>query len=153
MGIPVTEFVRPVTTLLEQARDAILAAGVKAEVYTGSSWKKLEDVIGTALVQGGGEPVAIVCYAGSEYANDPRRVLLMNIVVVSLHTRVAPGVPDALSAARSITEALDEKTTTETEADGWTVRDVWHVESEDILDLDKLNAAAAVILTVTVEDR
>ena len=153
MGIPVTEFVRPVTTLLEQARDAILAAGVKAEVYTGSSWKKLEDVIGTALVQGGGEPVAIVCYAGSEYANDPRRVLLMNIVVVSLHTRVAPGVPDALSAARAITEALDEKTTTEVEADGWTVRDVWHVESEDILDLDKLNAAAAVILTVTVEDR
>lgn len=153
MGIPVTEFVRPVTTLLEQARDAILAAGVKAEVYTGSSWKKLEDVIGTALVQGGGEPVAIVCYAGSEYANDPRRVLLMNIVVVSLHTQVAPGVPDALSAARTITEALDEKTTTEVEADGWTVRDVWHVESEDILDLDKLNAAAAVILTVTVEDR
>jgi hypothetical protein len=153
MGIPVTEFVRPVTTLLEQARDAILAAGVKAEVYTGSSWKKLEDVIGTALVQGGGEPVAIVCYAGSEYANDPRRVLLMNIVVVSLHTRVAPGVPDALSAARAITEALDEKTTTEVEADGWAVRDVWHVESEDILDLDKLNAAAAVILTVTVEDR
>lgn len=153
MGIPVTEFVRPVTTLLEQARDAILASGVKAEVYTGSSWKKLEDVIGTALVQGGGEPVAIVCYAGSEYANDPRRVLLMNIVVVSLHTRVAPGVPDALSAARTITEALDEKTTTEVEADGWTVRDVWHVASEDILDLDKLNAAAAVILTVTVEDR
>lgn len=153
MGIPVTEFVRPVTTLLEQARDAILAAGVKAEVYTGSSWKKLEDVIGTALVQGGGEPVAIVCYAGSEYANDPRRVLLMNIVVVSLHTRVAPGVPDALSAARAITEALDEKTTTEVEADGWTVRDVWHVASEDILDLDKLNAAAAVILAVTVEDR
>ena len=153
MGIPVTEFVRPVTTLLEQARDAILAAGVKAEVYTGSSWKKLEDVIGTALVQGGGEPVAIICYAGSEYANDPRRVLLMNIVVVSLHTRVAPGVPDALSAARAITEALDEKTTTEVEADGWTVRDVWHVASEDILDLDKLNAAAAVILTVTVEDR
>ena len=153
MGIPVTEFVRPVTTLLEQARDAILAAGVKAEVYTGSSWKKLEDVIGTALVQGGGEPVAIVCYAGSEYANDPRRVLLMNIVVVSLHTRVAPGVPDALSAARTITEALDEKTTTEVDADGWTVRDVWHVASEDILDLDKLNAAAAVILAVTVEDR
>lgn len=153
MGIPVTEFVRPVTTLLEQARDAILAAGVKAEVYTGSSWKKLEDVIGTALVQGGGEPVAIVCYAGSEYANDPRRVLLMNIVVVSLHTQVAPGVPDALAAARTITEALDEKTTTELEADGWTVRDVWHVASEDILDLDKLNAAAAVILAVTVEDR
>jgi len=153
MGIPVTEFVRPVTTLLEQARDAILVAGVKAEVYTGSSWKKLEDVIGTALAQGGGEPVAIVCYAGSEYANDPRRVLLMNIVVVSLHTRVAPGVPDALSAARAITEALDEKTTTEVEADGWTVRDVWHVESEDFLDLTKLNAAAAVMLAVTVEDR
>ena len=153
MGIPVTEFVRPVTTLLEQARDAILAAGVKAEVYTGSSWKKLEDVIGTALAQGGGEPVAIVCYAGSEYANDPRRVLLMNIVVVSLHTRVAPGVPDALSAARAITEALDEKATTEEEADGWTVRDVWHVESEDFLDLTKLNAAAAVMLAVTVEDR
>ncbi len=153
MGIPVTEFVRPVTTLLEQARDAILAAGVKAEVYTGSSWKRLEDTIGTALVQGGSKPVAIVCYAGSEYANDPRRVLLMNIVVVSLHTRVAPGVMNALDAARAITGALDEKATTEEEADGWTVRDVWHVESEDFLDLTKLNAAAAVMLAVTVEDR
>ena len=153
MGIPVTDFVRPVTTVMEQACDAIVAAGVRAEVYAGSSWKKLEDVIGTALVQGGGEPVAIVCYAGSEYANDPRRVLLMNIVVVSMHTQVAPGVPDALAAARAITEALDEKTTTELEADGWAVKDVWRVASEDILDLSKLNAAAAVILAVTVEDR
>lgn len=152
MGIPVTDYVRPVTAVMEQARDAILAAGVKAEVYTGSSWKKLEENIGTALVQGGGEPVAIVCYAGSEFANSPRRVLLMNIVVVSLHTRAAPGVPDALDAARTITTALDEKQTTATEADGWAVRDKWKVESEDILDLSKLNAAAAVILTVTVED-
>lgn len=152
MGIPVTEFVRPVTALLEQARDAILAAGVRAEVYAGSSWTKLEDVIGTALVQGGGDPVAIVCYAGSEFANDPRRVLLMNIVVVSMHTQAAPGVPDALDAARTITTALDEKQTAATEAGGWAVRDKWKVESEDILDLSKLNAAAAVILTVTVED-
>ena len=89
-GIPVTEFVRPVEAVLEQAAAAIRAAGIKAHVYTGSSWKRLEDTIGTALVQGDSKPVAIVCYAGSEYANDPRRVLLMNIVVVSLHTRVAP---------------------------------------------------------------
>ncbi len=152
-GIPVTEFVRPVEAVLEQAAAAIRAAGVKAQVYTGSSWKRLEDTVGTALVQGDGKPVAIVCYAGSEYANDPRRVLLMNIVVVSLHTRAAPGVMNALDAARAITEALDEKVTTEEEADGWTVRDVWHVESEDFLDLTKLNAAAAVMLAVTVEDR
>lgn len=152
MGIPVTEHVRPVTALLEQARDVIIAAGVKAEVYTGSSWKKLEDVIGTVLVQGGGDPVAVVCYAGSEYANHPRRVLLMNIVVVSMHTRVQPGVPDALEAARTITTALDDRQTTEVEADGWTVRDKWSVASEDILDLSKLNAAAAVLLAVTVED-
>lgn len=152
-GIPVTEFVRPVEAVLEQAAAAIRAAGIKAQVYTGSSWKRLEDTIGTALVQGDSKPVAIVCYAGSEYANDPCRVLLMNIVVVSLHTRVAPGVMNALDAARAITGALDEKVTTEEEADGWTVRDVWHVESEDFLDLTKLNAAAAVMLAVTVEDR
>ena len=60
---------------------------------------------------------------------------------------------NALDAARAITGALDEKATTEEEADGWTVRDVWHVESEDFLDLTKLNAAAAVMLAVTVEDR
>jgi hypothetical protein len=152
-GIPVPDFDRPVEAVLELAAAAIRAAGIKAQVYTGSSWKRLEDTIGTALVQGDSKPVAIVCYAGSEYANDPRRVLLMNIVVVSLHTRVAPGVMNALDAARAITGALDEKVTTEEEADGWTVRDVWHVESEDFLDLTKLNAAAAVMLAVTVEDR
>lgn len=152
MGIPVTEHVRPVTVLLAQARDAIIAAGVQAEVYTGSSWKKLEDIIGTVLVQGGGDPVAVVCYAGSEYANNPRRVALLNIVVVSMHTAVAPGVPDALGAARTITTTLDDKQTTDIEADGWHVRDKWQVVSEDILDLSKLNAAAAVMLAVTVED-
>ena len=152
MSIPVTEHVRPVTTVLEQACNAILAVGVQAEVYTGSSWKRLEDNIGAALTQSAGKPIAFVCYAGSEYANHPRRVLLLSIVVVSLHTQVAPGVPDALDAARTITEALDERQTTDTEADGWNVRDKWQVVSEDILDLDKLNAAAAVALTVTIED-
>jgi hypothetical protein len=151
-GIPVTDFVRPVATLLEQARAAIEAAGVMAQVYGGSSWKHLEAHIGTALTRGAGKPVAIVCYGGSEYANSPRRALLLSIVIVSVHTRVSPGAPDALDAARLITAALDEKQTDGSEADGWTVRDKWTVLSEDIMDLSKLNAAAAVLLTVEVAD-
>ena len=153
MGIPVTEHVRPVVLLMEQARELIEAAGVKARIYTGTGRRGLEDDIATAVSEGMGQPVAVICYGGSEFANSPRRVLVLSIVVVSAHTRVAPGVPDALEAARAVTAMLDEHQTTATEADGWTVRDVWRVVAEDVLDLSDIDAAAAVQLTVTIEDR
>jgi hypothetical protein len=151
MAIPVTEHVRPVKKLLDQAWDACIAAGVPAQVYTGTTYKGLAAEIPSLLVQSRGEPAAVVCYGGSTYGNDPRRLTVVSILVVQGHTRVAPGTMDAIEAAEKIIAALDDQVYQETDGE-WPITDHWRIASDEVIDIEGLDAAACILVNFNVED-
>lgn len=151
MAIPATEFVRPVKKLLEQARDACISAGVPAQIYTGTTYQGLAAVIPSLLVQSKGEPVAVVCYGGSNYGNKPRRQTVISILVLQGHTRASSGTLDAIAAAELIIAELDDQVYQETSGE-WPITDHWRIASDEVIDIEGLDAAACVLINFNVED-
>lgn len=151
MAIPATEFVRPVKKLLEQAQEACVAAGVPAQIYTGTTYQGLAAVIPSLLVQSKGEPVAVVCYGGSTYGNKPRRLSVISILVLQGHTRAVSGTLDAIGAAEKIVAELDDQVYQDTDGE-WPITDHWRVASDEVLDIEDFQAAACVLVNFNVED-
>lgn len=151
MAIPATDYVRPVKKLLEQARDACISAGVPAQIYTGTTYQGLAAVIPSLLVQSNGEPVAVVCYGGSTYGNKPRRLSVISILVLQGHTRVSSGTLDAIEAAEKIYAGLDDQIYQETDGE-WPITDHWRIASDEVIDIEGLDAAACILVNFNVED-
>ncbi|OQB30310.1 MAG: hypothetical protein BWY07_02639 [Candidatus Hydrogenedentes bacterium ADurb.Bin170] len=151
MAIPATDYVRPVKELLEQARDACISAGVPAQIYTGTTYQGLASVIPSLLVQSKGEPVGVVCYGGSTYGNKPRRLSVISILVLQGHTRVSSGTLDAIEAAEKIIAGLDDQIYQET-AGEWPITDHWRIASDEVIDIEGLDAAACILVNFNVED-
>lgn len=151
MAIPATDYVRPVKKLLEQARDACISAGVPAQIYTGTTYQGLAAVIPSLLVQSKGDPIAVVCYGGSTYGNKPRRLSVVSILVLQGHTRVASGTLDAISAAEKIVAELDDQIYQDTDGE-WPITDHWRISSDEVIDIEDLQAAACVLVNFNVED-
>lgn len=151
MAIPATDYVRPVGKLLEQAQAACVSAGIPAQIYTGTTYQGLASVIPSLLVQSKGEPVAVVCYGGSTYGNKPRRLSVISILVLQGHTRVASGTLDAIEAAEKIIAELDDQIYQETDGE-WPITDHWRIASDEVIDIDGLDAAACVLINFNVED-
>ena len=151
MAIPATDYVRPVKELLEQARDACISAGVPAQIYTGTTYKGLAAVIPSLLVQSKGDPVAVVCYGGSNYGNKPRRESTISILVLQGHTRVSSGTMDAIEAAEKIIAGLDDQIYQEVDGE-WPITDHWRIASDEVIDIEGLDAAACILVNFNVED-
>lgn len=151
MSNPVTDTTRRIKALLEFARDACIGAGMPAEIYRGTTYQGLAAVIPALLVQSQGAPCAVVCYAGSEYANKPRRTAGVSVLVLQGHTRAVPGTLDAIGGAELVIEALDDVIYQDVEGD-YPITEKWRVVSDEVVDIDGLDAAACVIVTFNVED-
>lgn len=151
MANPVTDVVRPVLSLLEYAASACTAAGVASKVFTGTTYAGLAREIPTLLVESRGNPIVVVCYGGSRYGNAPRRIARVSLIVVQGHTRVAPGVHTALTAAGLVTAVLDDVIYQDTVGED-IITEKWKLMDEDVIDLDGLDTTAGVLLTFNVED-
>jgi len=148
---PVTLYVRPVAAVMEQLRSLCEGAGVPAEIYEGTTAEGLAERIPYALQRTGGDPVAIVCYAGSTFANSPRRTAVFYVMVLSADTRPSAGTPGAIEAAWLVQSAVDRLVTQETDG-GYPVTDIFKVTAETAVDIPDAGAACAVQLEITQED-
>ncbi|NLG58593.1 MAG: hypothetical protein GX538_00305 [Gammaproteobacteria bacterium] len=146
-----TEVTRPVLDLLDYAKDACIAAGVPARVYTGTTYAGLAETLPALLVESKGKPCAVVCYSGSKYGNAPRRVSSVAILVIQGHTRALSGTATALEAAHDIIEKLDDVIYQDV-AGGYPITDHWRLDEDEVVDIDGINAAACVVLNFNVED-
>lgn len=148
---PVTDAVRPIADLLQQAKEACDAAGVPGTVYVGTSYRDLAKTIPTAMTTSAGRPCAIVCYGGSVYGKKPRRTSAIVILVLQGHTKASPGVATAISAAEAIVASLDDVIYQDTDGE-YPITDKWAVAEDEVVDLDGLESAACIMLTFNVED-
>lgn len=146
-----TRYLRAPREIMEQMRSLSEAAGVPSCVYDGTNMDDLTQRLSTILVQSGGGPAAVVCYAGSSFSDSPRRVARFSVLVVSAETRVAPGIPCAMDAAWAVEDALDGLVTRAGEA-GSRTTDVMRAESDDAIQLKDDGIACAVVVSVTVTD-
>ncbi len=151
MGIPVTEHVRPIPAILEQACKACADSGVYAEVSGGTTAQTLMEQCATILTKAGGNAVAVVCYGGSDYGNQPRRTSEIDIFVLAMNTKVRPAFDIIAEAARDITAALDDLVTQECSG-GYPITDRWKLRSDQAMDLGATKAAAAILLQFDLED-
>jgi hypothetical protein len=150
MANPVTDTTRRFSRLLAHAKAASISAGVPAEVYAGSTYQGMADLIPALLVQSQGRPCAIVCYGGSEYGNSPRRISTVNIVVLQGHTRAVSGALTVLGAAEDIIARLDDVIYQDVEGD-YPITEKWRIASDELVDIEGLEAAC-MVLSFTVED-
>lgn len=148
---PVTDHVRPVAAILEQLRSLCEGAGVPAEIYEGTTAEGLAARIPYALQRTAGAPVAVVCYAGSSYANSPRRTSTFFVMVLSADTSPSAGTPGAIEASWAIQRATDRLVTQEVHG-GYPVTDIFKVTAETAVDIPDAGAACAVQLELTLED-
>ncbi len=151
MGIPVTEHVRPIAAILEQARQACERRKVKAAISDGTTADTLLEQCATLLTQSGGGPCAVIAYGGSDFANKPRRTSEIDIFVFAVHTPVRPAFGLVEDAAWGITEELDDLVTQEVSG-GYPITDRWKLRSEQAMDLGAIKAAAAILLQFDLED-
>ena len=151
MANPVTEVTRPVLSLLDYAKDACIAAGVPARVYTGTTYAGLAESLPALLVESKGNPCAVVCYSGSKYGNAPRRVSSVAILVIQGHTRALSGTATALEAAHDIIEKLDDVIYQDVAGD-YPITDHWRLDEDEVVDIEGIDAAACVVLNFNVED-
>ena len=151
MANPVTDTVRKFSKLLAYAKTVSISAGVPAEVYAGTTYQGMADLIPALLVQSQGQPCAIVCYGGSEYGNSPRRISTINIIVLQGHTRAVSGTMTVLKAAEDIIAKLDDVIYEDVEGD-YPITEKWKIASDELVDIDGLQAAACIVLSFTVED-
>ena len=123
-------------------------AGIPAEIFEGTTLEGLGDRCGYVLARNGGAASVVVCYDGADMQNHPRRVSVLKLVVVSADTRVRPGAPLAMDAAWRVTDAIDDRTSSDTPG----VTDHWRFTREAAADFPGLKAAAVLVLTLEIED-
>ena len=148
---PSTTYLRTIPAIMEQMRSRIQDAGIPAHIYRGTNLDDLSRKVSTALTESGGRPSAIVCFAGSDFANHPRRTSRFNVVLVSGDTRPLPGMFDAISAAWTVEEVLDRLVTQETSGE-CPITDILQSEGGEAVQLKDLGAASAIVVSVIVKD-
>ncbi len=151
MSDPVTNHVRPIKDLLQQAAALCESLTLVTRIFQGTVYDDLAAECASILTESGGEPAAVIAYGGSDFGDHPRRVSEIDIIVLAARTRVNTPAFDILEKTQDITAALDDTITQETE-DGWPITDRWKLSSEQSMNLKGAKAAAAVILSFDVED-
>ena len=148
---PVTVHTRPIKEVLKQAADICQSCGVIAEVSPDTTKKTLIEKCAAILNASGGEPAAVICYGGSDYANSPRRTSEIDIFLLAAQTKVRPAMEAILAASWEIIGKLDDLIT-EDVAGEWPITDKWKLKSDEAVDLGGTGAAAALMLAFDLED-
>ena len=151
MADPVTVHVRPIPQVLAQAADIIRSCGVVALISPDTTAKTIVEKCAAVLNQSGGEPAAVICYGGSDYANAPRRTSEIDIFLLAAQTKVRPAMEAILTASWAIIGKIDDLVTQDT-AGEWPITDRWKLRSDEAIDLGGTGAAAALLLAFDLED-